>query len=78
MAGNRDGQQMDRQENKMREIVKKCPCVAECKNRTAECKKTCEPFLEYDRARLARSRARESDIEGDFEAHTYRRNRKRP
>lgn len=29
-----------------------CPCVAECPNRSAYCRATCEPFLAYEAKRV--------------------------
>ncbi len=31
---------------------KSCPCTRECKNRSAECRKTCVAFRHYDAERM--------------------------
>ena len=31
-----------------------CPCTKDCQNRYAICRKTCEPFAEYEKRRMER------------------------
>lgn len=31
-----------------------CPCTNDCQNRSAFCRKTCEPFIAYEKGRMER------------------------
>lgn len=38
------------------------PCTKDCQRRSAECRKSCLAFIQYDLARIARQERKEAEI----------------
>ena len=56
----------------------KCPCTRDCAERSAECRKTCEAFIEYDIERLEDYKRRKTlNDEADARIKMERRRQKK-
>lgn len=56
----------------MRGIKPKAPCTKECEKRKPGCRSECEPFIKYDRERLAYTKAVQEERDRERRTHTER------